>query len=96
VCQTFALGLEQDKIWAWWASNVLLESMLDRVWWCKCSEMESWNWTICCPMSCSNGRRHTRARGVEDHMSFWSVVGKEMCCCWLVLRLQERRDVNQP
>jgi hypothetical protein len=22
--------------------------------------MEFWNWTICCPMSCSNGRKHMR------------------------------------
>jgi len=33
---------------------------------------------------------------VKDHMSPWSVVGKEMCYCRLVLRLQEGRDVDQP
>jgi hypothetical protein len=33
---------------------------------------------------------------VKNHVSFWSVVGKGRCCCWLVLRFQERKDVNQP
>ncbi len=33
---------------------------------------------------------------VEDHMPPWGVVRKEMCCCQLVLRLQEGRDVDQP
>jgi len=32
----------------------------------------------------------------EDHMLFWGVVGKEMCCCQLMLKLQEGRDVYQP
>jgi hypothetical protein len=31
---------------------------------------------------------------VEDHMSPWGVVGKEMSYCWLMLRLQEGRDVD--
>ncbi len=33
---------------------------------------------------------------VEDHISSWGVVGKEMCYCWLVLKFQEGRDVDQP
>jgi hypothetical protein len=37
--------------------------MLKRVWWCRRSKMESWRWTICCPMSCSNGRKHARVGG---------------------------------
>ncbi len=35
-------------------------------------------------------------RVVENHMSLWGVVGKEMCCCRLMLRLQEGRDLDQP
>jgi hypothetical protein len=33
---------------------------------------------------------------VEDHMPLWGVVGKEMCCYRFMLRLQERRDIDQP
>jgi hypothetical protein len=40
-----------------------LESMLEKVWWWRHSEMESWSWTICCLMSCSNGGRHAWVRG---------------------------------
>ncbi len=35
-------------------------------------------------------------RVVKDHMPPWGVVGKEMCCCRLALRLQEGKDVDQP
>jgi len=34
--QTPALGLKHDRIWAWWASDILLKSMFIKVWWCKC------------------------------------------------------------
>ncbi len=33
---------------------------------------------------------------VKDHMLLWGVVRNEMCCYWLVLRLQKGKDVNQP
>jgi hypothetical protein len=33
---------------------------------------------------------------VEDHMPFWGVIGKEMCYCQLMLKLQKARDINQP
>jgi hypothetical protein len=33
---------------------------------------------------------------IEDHMPPWSVAGKEIYYCWLVLRLQEGRDIDQP
>jgi hypothetical protein len=33
---------------------------------------------------------------VEDHMPPSSVVGKEMCFFRLMLRLQEKKDVDQP
>ncbi len=40
---------------------------------------------------------HTHELGmVEDHMPPWGVIGKEMCYCRLVLRLQEGKDVDQP
>jgi hypothetical protein len=29
-------------------------------------------------------------------MSFWNVVKKGKCCCQLVLRLQGKKDVDQP
>jgi hypothetical protein len=77
--QAPAPRLEHDKIQARWASNVLLKNMLERVWWCKCSEIESWNWTICCLMNCSNGGTHTWARG--GRRLHWGIAGKEMCCC---------------
>jgi hypothetical protein len=41
VSEMITLGLEHDKIWAQWASNVSLEGMLERVWWYRCFEMES-------------------------------------------------------
>jgi hypothetical protein len=63
ITQVPALGLKHDKIWTQWASNVPLENMLEKVWWCKPSDMESWNWTICCLMSCSNGGKHAWAKG---------------------------------
>jgi len=65
---------EHDRIWAWWASNIPLENMLERVWWCKCSKMEFWSRPICCPMNCSNKRRHVRTRGDKgSHAAL-------MCC----------------
>jgi hypothetical protein len=33
---------------------------------------------------------------VKDHMPPSGVAGKEMCCCRLMLKLQEGRDVDQP
>ncbi len=71
VSQKFALGIKHDKFWAQWTLNVLLE----KVWWCKCFKMESWSWTICCPMSCSNGRKHAHATsGKRSHAT--------LRCCW--------------
>jgi hypothetical protein len=70
-----ALRPKHDKIRARWVSNVPLESMLERVWWCKHFEMESWSWTISCPMNCSNGGRHAWARGSRrSHVA--------LRCCW--------------
>jgi hypothetical protein len=34
-----------------------------------------------------------RLRVVEDHMPPSGVVGKELCCCQLMLKLQEKMDV---
>jgi len=33
---------------------------------------------------------------VEDQMLLWSVIGKEMCYCWLMLMLQKGKDIDQP
>jgi hypothetical protein len=59
VNQTLALELEHDKIQSWWALDILSYSMLERVWWCRCSKMEFWSLTICCPMNYSNGGKYT-------------------------------------
>jgi hypothetical protein len=53
----------------------MLKNMLKKVWWCKCSKMESWSWTICCLMNCSNGRRHAWTGGNRrSHVA--------LRCCW--------------
>ncbi len=75
VSQSPTFSPEHDKIQTQWALNVLLENMLERVWWSICSKIESWSWTICCSMSCSNGRRHAWAKGGKrSHVAFR--------CCW--------------
>ncbi len=75
VSQTFTPRPKHDEIWAWWALDVSLKSMLEKVWWCRCFEMEPWNWTICCPMSYSNGGRHARVGGGRrSHAT--------LRCCW--------------
>jgi hypothetical protein len=43
-------------------------------------------------MNSSNGIRHTWVKGGKRS----NVAGKEMCCCRLVLRLQEGNNVDQP
>ncbi len=68
-------GLENDKIWTLWALDVLLKNMLNNIWWCKCSKIESWNQTICCWMSCSNGGKHAWIQGGKrSHAT--------LRCCW--------------
>jgi hypothetical protein len=66
---------KHDKIRAQWVSDILSKNMLERVWWCKHFEMESWNRTICWPMNCSKRGRHARARGKRR-----SQVALK--CCW--------------
>jgi len=96
VNQTFTPRLEHDRIWVWWASNILLENMLKKVRWCRRSKMESWNWIICCPMSCLNEKKHAWIKGGRrSHAA--------LKCCWkgkvllsTLLRLQEENDVDQP
>jgi hypothetical protein len=61
--QAPTLRPEYNKIQAWWALGIVLESMLKRVWWCKCFKMESWSQTIWCLMSCSKIGRHVHGRG---------------------------------
>jgi hypothetical protein len=73
--QALTFGSKHDKIQAWWALNILLKNMLKRVWWCGCSEMEFLNWTICCPMKCSNERRHAQTR---DNKRSHAILK----CCW--------------
>jgi hypothetical protein len=75
VNQMPTLGLEHDNIQVQWASNIPLENMSQKVWWCRCFKMESWSWTICCPMNYSSGGRHIRARGNrKSHAT--------LKCCW--------------
>jgi len=40
ISQVPAPGPKHDNIWAQWASNISSESMLKKVWWCKCFKME--------------------------------------------------------
>jgi len=68
--QTPARRSEHDRIQAWLMSEIPSKNMLEKVWWCKCSKMESLNRTIYCPMSCSNKGRHMEARGGrKSHVS---------------------------
>ncbi len=52
--QIITLRLDHDKIQAQWVSNILSKNMLEKIWWCICSKMESWNQIICY----SKGRKH--------------------------------------
>jgi len=71
--------------------------MLESVWWCRHSKMESWSWTIYCLMNCSNEGINAHVGVVEDCMlPTWIIVGKQKFCCWLVLRFQKGRDVDRP
>jgi hypothetical protein len=71
ISQTPTPGLEHDRIWAWWALNILLDDVLKKVWWCRHSKMESWSWIVCCPMNCSNKRKHVWIGGNrKSHVAF--------------------------
>jgi hypothetical protein len=75
VNQMPTFGPKNDKIWTWWALDVSLKNMLERVWWCKCSEMESWSQTICCQMHYSNRGKHAWTKGGRrSHVA--------LRCCW--------------
>jgi hypothetical protein len=58
--------------------------------------MEIWSRTICCLMNNSNGIIHIQIGDGKRSMPLWSVARKGRCYCRLVLRLQERKDVDQP
>jgi hypothetical protein len=75
VSQTPTPGLEDDKIWTWWALDILSKNMLEKVWWCRCFEMEFWNRTICYLMSCSNEAKHAQAGGGRRSHG-------ALKCCW--------------
>jgi hypothetical protein len=76
------------------ASSISLKSMLERVWWCKCFEMESWRWTTCFLLVVEKEGSTPVLGVVENRMLLWGVVGKGRCYCQFVLRLQERKDVG--
>jgi len=66
---------KDDRIRAWWASNISSNNMLERLWWCRCSEMESWSQTICYLLSCSNKGKHAWVGGGrKSHVT--------LKCCW--------------
>jgi hypothetical protein len=75
VNQTLTHGPKHDRIWTWWVLDIPSESMLERVWWCKHFQMESWSWTICCLMSYSNKGKH-----VQIVVSRKSHIALK--CCW--------------
>ncbi len=54
---------KHDKIWTWWALDIMLNNMLENVWWWKCFKIESWSWTICYLMNCSKKGKHACAKG---------------------------------
>jgi hypothetical protein len=85
-------GPKHDKIQARWALNILSKNLLEKVWWYKRSKIEPFVvlWVV------QMVEDNTGMGVVEGHIPPWGVVGKEMCCCWLVLKLQEGRDVDQP
>jgi hypothetical protein len=89
--------LKHLKIWTQLALGIMSKSMLEKVWWCRCSEMEFLNQIIWCLMNCSKGKKNMHMLGVvKDHMFPWSVIGKKKCCCWTMLQLQKGKDINQP
>jgi hypothetical protein len=63
ISQTSTPRLKHDRIQTWWTLNILSKSMLEKVWWCRCFEMESWSRTICCPMNYSNEGKHAQVWG---------------------------------
>ncbi len=89
ISQAFTQRSKHDKIRARWASSILLKNMLEKVWWCKHVEMESWRWTICYLMDCSK-------MTIKVCMLFWGGVGKGRCCYQLTLRFQKGKDIGQP
>jgi hypothetical protein len=86
----FVFRRVHDKIRAEWASNIPSKNMLEMVWWCKHSKINFLNQIIYCPMNCSNRRKHTRLKAVENHMLPWNVLLKKKCY-GLVLKFQEGR-----
>jgi hypothetical protein len=42
--------------------------MLIKVWWCRRSKMESWSWTIYCPMSCFKKKHAQVGGGRRSHV----------------------------
>jgi hypothetical protein len=75
ISQMLTLRLEHDKIRTWWVLDILLKNILEKVWWCKWSEMESWNWTICYLMSYSKGSTYIHVRGNRKSQTI-------LRCCW--------------
>jgi hypothetical protein len=96
ISQTPALGLGHDTIQTRWALNILSKSMLEKVWWCKHSEMEFLSEPFVARWAVQIKQDTRELEVVEDHMPPWGVVGKGRCCYQLVLRLQKMRDINQP
>jgi hypothetical protein len=48
--------LKHLKIWTQLALGIVSKSMLEKVWWCRCSKMEFLNQIIWCLMNCSKGK----------------------------------------
>ncbi len=85
--QVLTLGLEHDKIWTRWVSNIMLKNMLERECWCRCSKMEFWNQIICYSMNCLNKEKHVRT--IKDHMLPLGVIEKGRHCYQFMLKFQE-------
>ncbi len=74
ISQVFILGLEHDKIWARWASNVSSKSMLKRVRWCKPSKMEFWSEPFVAQWIVQMEKNTHGLKVVEDHTPPWGNV----------------------
>ncbi len=94
VSQAPALGPKHDKIWTRWVSHFPLESMLERVWLCKHSKMESWIEPFVVWWVVQMKEDECKLWAVRDHMLPWGVARKGRCYYQFVLKLQEGRDIH--
>ncbi len=93
VNETLTPKPKHDRMWAWEILNIPLENIL-----MYSLNVLKWNlevepfvarWIV------QTKEHKCKLKAIGDHMLPWDVVRKGRCYYWLVLRLQERRDVDQ-